>query len=265
MSAFGAKLRELREARRLSQLELSLEAEVSARHISFMETGRSKPSREMVLHMGRILGVDMATTNSLLTLAGYSQVFGERRLDAASMAPVRKALEQLMCSHMPYPAIVLDRHYNLIQANAAQLFLMQRLMAAGMAISETPNFMKVFLARDGLRSFVDDWELLACHMLQRVWREHTLEAGSAEDEAFVEELLSIEGIPSDWKRRNLESLDSLVINVNINLDGVKLRMFSSISSFGAPLDITVRDIRIEHFFLLDDATEAYWRTHCEGL
>ena len=262
MSAFGTMLRDMRLANRFSQLDFSLESNVSSKHISFLETGRSKPSQEMVLHLARALGADLAGTNRLLSAAGYSQLFSRQDLSAPEMKMVKEALDHMLISHMPYPAIVFDQNYYLIAGNSAQMFLFQQLIALGAKVGARPNVMLALLDEQGLKPFLEDWDNLACHMLQRVHQEHL--AGPYRDQncELLDQALALPGIPQDWKYRIVDGLDKPVVSFTIRLNDIRLNMFSTIATIGTPLDITAQNIRIEHFFPADEDTKAYWHKHC---
>ncbi|OZG72550.1 transcriptional regulator [Hahella sp. CCB-MM4] len=262
MSAFGTLLREMRVAQRFSQLDFSLESNVSSKHISFLETGRSMPSQQMVLHLAQVLGADLAGTNRLLSAAGFSQVFTQQDLYAPEMRMVKEALDHMLVSHMPYPAMVFDQNYNLVNGNAAQFYLIQAMVALGGKIAERPNVLLAFLDENSLKPFVEDWDQLARHMLQRIYQEHLSGPYRDRENLLLKQALELPGIPSDWKQHRVENLDKPVVSFSLRLGDTRLNMFSTIATIGTPLDVTAQSIRIEHFFPADEQTKDYWIRHC---
>lgn len=258
MSAFGTLFREIRQGRRVSQMDFALACEVSAKHISFLETGRSRPSKGMVLHLAQALQTDLAGTNRLLSAAGYSQVYSEHDLDAPGMAMIREALEHLLQAHLPYPAVVFDHEYYLMMANQAMQAMMAEMTALGARFPDRPNFLLSLLDGEGIKPFVDDWENIACHMLQRVYHEHLAGPFRDQPNRLLEQALTVPGVPANWKNHIVDHLDYPVIPFTLNLGEQQLRIFSTIATIGTPLDITAQNLRIEHFFPMDERTKAYW-------
>lgn len=258
MSAFGTLFREMRQGKRLSQLEFAMACEVSAKHISFLETGRSKPSKGMVLHLAQMLQTDLAGTNRLLSAAGYSQVYSDRDLNAPGMAMIRDALSHLLQGHLPYPAVVFDHEYYLVMANEAMQAMMARMVQLGARFPARPNFLLSLLDDQGMKLFVGDWENIACHMLQRVYHEHLAGPYRDRPNRLLEQALAVPGVPSHWKSHVVEHLDYPAIPFTLNLGDQQLRIFSTIATIGTPLDVTAQNLRIEHFFPLDEASRAYW-------
>ena len=258
MSAFGTLFREMRQGKRLSQMDFALACEVSAKHISFLETGRSKPSKGMVLHLAQMLQTDLAGTNRLLSAAGYSQVYSHQDLSAPGMAMIREALEHLLKGHLPYPAVVFDHEYYLVMANQAMQAMMARMVQLGARFPARPNFLLSLLEEQGMKPFVGDWETIACHMLQRVYHEHLAGPFRDQPNRLLEEALTVPGAPQHWKSHLVEHLDYPAIPFTLNLGDQQLRIFSTIATIGTPLDVTAQNLRIEHFFPMDEATKAYW-------
>lgn len=260
MTAFGTLLKELREAQRYSQLALAVESEVSSKHISFLETGRSLPSREMVLQLARTLNADLTGTNQLLSSAGYSQQFSQMDLNAPEMGMVKEALQHMLQSHMPYPAMVMDRDYNLIAGNNAQLYLMQQVIQLGGQVPDQPNLLLALLDEKGFKPYLEEWENLACHMLQRVHQEHL--SGPFRDQtcSILEQAMQLPGIPTDWRSRTVADRNTPVVSFRIRLGNQLLSLFSTIATFGTPLDITAQNVRVEYFFPSDEETRQFWLT-----
>jgi len=251
----GDLLRDWRQRRRLSQLDLSNEAAVSARHLSFVETGRSKPSRELVLHLAEHLDVPLRERNSLLMAAGYAPVYRERSLDDAEMDPVRGALDMILAGHEPYPAVIVDRLWNLVTANAAALSLFATGVAAHLL--EAPvNVIRLGLHPDGLAPRIGNLAELGEHLLVRLQRQIAV---SPDDElqALYDEVITYPGTePHSAVVPDPTTL--LFVPMQLaTVDGQELSMFSTLATFGTALDITLAELSIESFFPADAATEAY--------
>src|SRR4051794_39815004 len=250
-AGFGALLRDWRSRRRLSQMELALDADVSARHLSFVETGRSKPSRELVLQLADHLEVPLRERNALLLAAGYAPAYAERALGDEAMAPVREALERLLKSHEPFPAVAVDRQWELVAANAPA----QALLTDGTApeLLEPPaNTLRISLHPDGLAPRILNLAEYSSHLLHLVARE----AATTGDPALValhEELRGYPGVDSNPPPQ--DPANSLFIPLRLRGPADKeLSFFSTIARFGTALDVTVAELSIESFFPADAAT-----------
>jgi transcriptional regulator with XRE-family HTH domain len=250
-AGIGPLLREWRSRRRLSQMELALDADVSARHLSFVETGRSKPSRELVLQLADQLEVPLRERNALLLAAGYAPAYAQRALGDEAMAPVREALERLLKGHEPFPAVAVDRQWELVSANAPALAM----LADGVdpALLEPPvNTLRVTLHPAGLAPRITNLAEYSSHLLHLVAHE----AAASGDPALValhEELRGYPGVdpsppPPDPAR-------SLFIPLQLG----ELHFFSTIARFGTALDVTVAELAIESFFPADAQTAAALR------
>ena len=259
MSAFGTLFREMRQGKRLSQMDFALACEVSAKHISFLETGRSRPSKGMVLHLAQMLQTDLAGTNRLLSAAGYSQVYSDQDLNAPGMAMIREALGHLLQGHLPYPAVVFDHEYYLVMANQAMQAMMAKMIELGAQFPARPNFLLSLLDEQGMKPFVGDWENIACHMLQRVYHEHLAGPFRDQPNRLLEQALTVPGVPRNWKSHVVEHLDYPAIPFTLNLGDQQLKIFSTIATIGTPLDVTAQNLRIEHFFPMDEVSKAYWQ------
>jgi transcriptional regulator with XRE-family HTH domain len=246
----GALLRRWREHRRLSQLELSIQADISTRHLSFVETGRSAPSRDMVLHLADELDVPLRERNRLLLAAGYAPVYTETPLDAPAMAAVRAAVRQVLTAHEPYPAAVVDRRWNLVDANATiAVFLAgvdRRLLA-------TPaNVLRISLHPDGMAPRIVNLGEWRAHLLGRLRRQVALSADPDLSTLYEE----LRAYPCDQPEPEVElpGPGDVVVPLRVRHDGGELAFFSTVATFGTPLDITVAELSIESFFPADDAT-----------
>ncbi len=251
----GDLLRDWRQRRRLSQLDLASEATVSARHLSFVETGRSKPSRELVLHLAEHLDVPLRERNTLLLAAGYAPRYQQTPLEADEMAPVREALDTILAGHHPYPAVVVDRHWDLVSANAAALAMLTEGIAEEL-LAPPANVVRASLHPDGLAPRIVNFSQWSTHLVDRVRREAELYA----DPALVElhdELCGYPGVagspsPADTASR-------LFVPLVLRSDGGELSFFSTVATFGTARDVTVEELAIESFFPADEATTAALR------
>lgn len=251
----GDLLRDWRVRRRLSQLDLSNQATVSARHLSFVETGRSKPSRELVLHLAEHLDVPLRERNALLHAAGYAPVYQETPIDATDMAPVRAALDTLLERHEPFPAVVVDRHHDLVTANrTAQRLFTGRVSAA---LLEPPvNALRLTFHPDGLAPDIVNLAQLGAHLLAQLDREIDASA----DPGLVALAAELRGYPGVCEPTGPSDVaDRLFVPLVLRSDSGELRFFSTIATFGTALDVTVAELSVETFFPADEATAAALR------
>ncbi len=258
--SFGTLLRHWRTNRKLSQLELALESTVSQRHLSFLESGRARPSQQMVLQLAEVLEVPLRERNSLLTAAGFAPFYRERGLSERDMAPVQDALTRMLNHHDPYPAVVVDRDYDVLLENRAftamiGLFGEPAAVWAACCPDGPPNLLRLTFHAAGARPFIRNFDEVGPFMLQRLYREL---AAVHNDKAlaFIEELRRDPEIPAQWIGATPLAAPPPVIPLVLARDGVELRLFSMISTFGTPYDITTDEIRVETFFPEDGATEA---------
>jgi transcriptional regulator with XRE-family HTH domain len=246
----GQQLRAWRHRRRLSQLDLAVEAEVSARHLSFVETGRSRPSRELVLHLAEHLEVPLRDRNALLLSAGYAPVYHETPFDAEAMAPVRDALDSIVRGHEPFPAVVVDRRWDLVTANDSAL----RILTEGVApdlLAPRPNALRVTLHPDGLAPRIENLAEWAGHLLERLDRQIAV-SGAPDLVALAAELRSYPHMPTQAPATELA--DRLFVPLVLRHRDRRLGLFSTVATFGTALDITLAELAIESFFPADDAT-----------
>jgi transcriptional regulator with XRE-family HTH domain len=247
----GDLLRAWRVKRRSSQLDLAVEAGVSTRHLSFVETGRARPSREMVLLLAECLDVPLRERNGLLLAAGYAPVYRERRLDDPDMATVRSSLERILAGQEPFPAIVVDRRWNAVLANqAAGLFLVDVDPAL---LTPATNVYRVSLHPDGLGRRITNFDEYAGHLISRLQRL-VLVTGDDELRALLDEVLTYPGVAK--ARHHGESGSELVLPLRLRVGDDELALFSTIATFGTAVDITLAELAIESFFPADEATAA---------
>jgi transcriptional regulator with XRE-family HTH domain len=251
----GELLREWRNRRRMSQLDLALEANVSARHLSFVETGRSQPSREMLLTLAEHLEVPLREQNALLLAAGYAPLFSEMALDTDEMRPVRRALDAILTGHEPYPAVIVDREWEIIASNRPAQGLLEGVSED--LVAPPANALRITLHPDGLAPRILNFREWSDHLLTRLHRQALLSQDPALA-ALERELLEYPGVES--VSGVTEPAEMLFVPLRLRLpSGTELSLFSTLATFGTALDITLEELSIESFFPADEATEAYLR------
>ena len=251
----GELLRQWRERRRLSQLDLALAAETSARHLSFVETGRARPSRDMLLRLAEQLEVPLRERNHLLLAGGYAPVFGQAPLDAPQMAAVREALGKVLAGHEPYPAVVVDRSWNLVDANAAVAVLLGPTDPA--LLAPPANVLRVSLHPDGMAPRILNLGELRAHLFGRLRRQVALTG----DAGLAELLEELRAYPCDQPEPEVDvpGPGDVVVPLRLRHGDQELSFLSIMASFGTPLDVTVAELAIESFFPADPATGAALR------
>jgi transcriptional regulator with XRE-family HTH domain len=257
---FGARLRWWRERRGFSQLDLALAADTTQRHLSFLESGRATPSREMVLRLATALDLPLRQHNALLLAAGYAPAWRESDLSAPALARVNSALDHMLAQQEPYPAFVVDRRWNLVRANAGAGRLTEFLLGPAPATppSEPPNLAVALMSPEGLRPWILNWEEVALYFLRGV-QSDAIADGSAETAALLERLLAVPGAPALSRMVVPEEAQGPVLPIHFRRGASSLRMFTTIATLGTPQDITLQEVRIECFFPLDEATATIFR------
>jgi transcriptional regulator with XRE-family HTH domain len=245
----GSLLREWRTRRRVSQLELSSETGVSTRHLSFIETGRSRPSREMVMRLAEFLDLPLRERNGLLLAAGYAPEYAQTPLDAEAMRDVRRSLQALVDAHQPCPAMAVDHTWNLVLANDVALA-----MAEGIAdelMTEPINVMRLLLHPDGLRKHIVNFDVYSAHLLHRLHRQ----LRATGDPAVRELLRELESYPGVTSPRGGATFPiAPVFQIRLPSSEVTLSFFTVVSTLGTPYDVTLDEIVIESLFPADAAT-----------
>lgn len=258
----GPLLRDWRQRRRLSQLDLANEAAVSARHLSFVETGRSRPSRELVLHLAEHLDVPLRERNGLLLAAGYAPAYARTPLEADEMSPVRDAIDELLAGHEPFPAVVVDRTWDVVSANRPALAILTDGVATDL-LEPVANALRVTLHPEGLAPRIANLAEYGTHLLDRLHRQVRASA-DADLAALLDELRGYPGVP--WREPPLPTDPASQLFVPLVLrtdDGGTVRFFSTIATFGTALDITVAELAIESFFPADATTAEVLRSAWE--
>lgn len=258
-TAFGTELKRWRSIRRLSQLDLAGVADVSQRHISFLETGRASPSREMVIHLATAMDVPLRSRNGLLGAAGYAPAYKERGLHTPELSSIAGVLERLLTAHEPFPAYVVDRLWNIQQTNLAASALIASVAPPGFRPDLMKgNALRLLLHPDGLRPSVANWDTAARVLVDRLRREAREHPDDVELGALLEEASGLLGSPppSDAKPASAdELLVPLVLRTPVGLR----RFFTTIATIGAAYDVTLEELRIESLLPADDEAEDYLR------
>ena len=242
MTEFAQSLRTWRQARRFSQLDLALEAEVSARHISFLETGRARPSRDMIARLGDALHLPLSAQNTLLTHAGFAAMYTTSRWEDAAMAPIRAAIDHTLKAHAPYPAMALDRLWRIVRMNrpAEQLYGM-------LGMHEGASLLELMVS-PALPQVIENWGEVAHHSAQRLRTESAAQGGVAELDEVARYLAKV---PHDAPPGTTP-----VIPAILNTGTMRLSLFGTIAQFGTPEDVTLDAMKIELFFPADAESKA---------
>jgi transcriptional regulator with XRE-family HTH domain len=258
----GPLLRHWRDLRGVSQLDLSFNAGVSQRHISFIESGRSVPSRQMLMDLAQTLDIPLRERNALLLAAGYAPMYADTAWNAQEMQGVTKALERMLRQHEPFPALVMDRYWNVLMTNDAAPRFFNCFI--DMAARQGPrNMLHLVFDPDGMRPFIADWESVSASLIQRVYRESV---GRVIDDATRDLLAALRAYPdASTKQRVARQPDPdtahdvaamPVIPIGFIKDGHVLNYFSMVASVGTPQSVAAQELRIECMFPADDETEA---------
>lgn len=256
----GDHIRDWRQRRRLSQMDLAGDADMSTRHLSFIETGRSRPSRHMVLKLAAELDVPLREQNIMLVAAGYAPVYRERKLDDAGFAAARRAVERIIEGHEPYPALAIDRHWNLVAANQAVLRLVAGVEAT---LLEPPvNVLRLALHPGGLAPRTLNLAEWRAHLLTRLAHEIDLTG----DAGLADLLGEFRAYPSPAATRTSAKDDfgGIAVPFRIQLGNEVLSFISATTLFGTPVDVTLSELAIESFFPADDATADALRRSAAG-
>src|SRR5260370_14220365 len=243
---FGVLLRRWRAVRRLSQLDLALDADLSTRHLSCVERGRAQPSREMVLRLAEALQVPLRERNAMLLAAGYAPLYRHTGLDTPEAKVACQAVELLMAQLEPYPVLIVDRYWNTLRMNSGEKRFLCLFPGCD---SVTPhNGVRLVFHPNGLRPFIENWESVAARIIQRVHREVTANPSDETMKGFLEELLSYPDVPSRWRMPDLDGASPPFLTINYRWKNSTLRLFSALTTFGTALDIALQHLRIETFF-----------------
>ncbi len=253
---FPAQLRWWRQHRGQSQLALALRAEVSQRHVSFLELGRTQPSREMVLRLATALDLPLRQQNALLNAAGFAPLWREGRLGAPELSIVDQALTHMLDQQEPYPALVVDRRWNVLRENQASQRLTAFLNDAPKRVPNPAapvNLADIMLAPQPLRPLIVNWPEVARSFVRMVQAD-ALADGSEETAALLARLLAYSDVPKPAEIPRIEEPQEPILAIEFLKDGIALKLFTTIATLGTPQDVTAQEIRIESFFPSDEAT-----------
>jgi transcriptional regulator with XRE-family HTH domain len=265
LSPVGPLLRRWRTSRCLSQLALAEQAEVSTRHISYLENGRAQPSREMVLVLASALDVPLRDRNALLIAAGFAPLYRESGIAEPQMAHVRRALDFILERQEPFPALVVNRRWDLLLTNRGAQQLLRHLpldLASLGALAR--NTMHMLFHPGGLRRYVVNWEEVSRVVMARLLHEAQHDAQGEELRPLVDALMAYPDMPKSHREPSPAHASQVLIPVHTRHAGVELRMFTTVTTLGTPLDITAQELRIECYYPADDATETWLRAHEDG-
>jgi transcriptional regulator with XRE-family HTH domain len=257
-TSVGQLLRDWRAARGMSQLALAMHAGFSARHVSFIETGRTQPSRQALLVLAETLEVPLRERNRLLEAGGYAHIYPQTPLAAHEMSHIRTVLQFILDRHKPYPAVVLDRYSNCLLGNGASEQMLAAVVDPSL-VSEHANYLRMTFHPLGARRWIVNWDEVGRHLLDRAERElaHTTDDEPAA--ALLAELRGYTDLPARRHPSGPVSAADLLLPIHIRKDGLELRVFSTIMTLGTPQDVTLQELRIETFFPADEASERIWR------
>jgi len=250
---FSALLRYWRQRRGMSQLDLALASEVSARHVSFLETGRAQPSREMVLRLGAALAVPLRDQNALLDAAGLGQEFAEPALVDGIPEPVRMAIDRMAAQQEPFPLVVMNRIHDVLIANRAAQNLIARFVVEP-PLTGTLNAFRVLFDPKLARPFVLDWERVAKNMLCMLQREVLIHSEDERLRALLTEVQGYPDLPPSFREPDLGSPSDATLTIRVKRNDLELGFLTTLTSFTAPQNVTLEELRIESYFPLDDAT-----------
>lgn len=247
MQTFAEGLKHWRHIRRLSQLDLAMEADISARHLAFLETGRARPSRDMLLHLAEVLALPRAARNRLLHLAGFAALYPALPLDDAGLAPLRAAMDWTITRHAPYPALIMDGLWRLVALNAPATRLF-----AGLGLAPGDSLLDVLCDPDGAPRVIENWAEVGHNTMIRLRTESAAAGGLPALDAAARHLAQDAAIAA-WQPP--AALPAIIATIFTTPD-LRLSLFSTYATFGTAEDVALRDMKIELMFPADDATRA---------
>ncbi|HEY5809212.1 MAG TPA: helix-turn-helix transcriptional regulator [Povalibacter sp.] len=255
-AAVGRLLRQWRDARRLSQLDLALDVGVSPRHLSFIETGKSRPSREMIARLADALHMPLRERNSLLLAAGYAPQYRETALTTPEMEPVRKAVQLILDHHEPFPAFVMNRHWDVMLTNRAMPKILGALKPGGPMHG---NILRQVFDPQDMRPTLANWEEVARDLIRHVHAEVAAAPSDRKLRTLLDEVLAYPNVPGEWLTHELGSAPLPLITTVFAKGELKLRFFSTLTVFGTTRDVTINELRIECMFPADEITADFCR------
>lgn len=253
---FPALLKSWRHRRGLSQLDLALTAEISSRHLSFLETGRAQPSADMVLRLCAALDVPLRDQNALLSAADHAPAFAEPPTTSLP-AVVDRVLDRMCAQQEPYPLVVLSGDYDMMRLNDGGARLLPLFVKDPNALTPGLNLYDLTFDARLARDFVDDWDNAARVMVARLHREVLARPGDARMSALLARVLAMPGVPKSWHLPDFSDGDTPVLGVRLRRDALALSFVTVVTAFSAPLNVTMEELRIEAWFPADDVTTAF--------
>lgn len=268
LTNFSKIIKAWRALRKYSQLALACDAGISQRHLSFLESGRAKPSREMVINLSETLDIPLRDRNLMLTAAGFAPAYKERALNDEEMQPIYEALQRSITHHEPYPAIVVDGDWNLVMSNHATLSLIKLLgepekIWAAVDPSGLKNVYRLTFHPKGLRALISNWDILAPQMLSRLQKEANEDPNNQALSKLLADIISMTQQDEGYSKTAVSTPLMPILPMEISLNGMCLNVFSMISTFGTAVDVTASELKIESFFPADAQTEQVFKALSE--
>ena len=262
---FSDLLRSWRKSRKFSQGDLALEAGVSQRHLSFLESGRSSPSRDMVLQLANTLSLPLREKNALLNAAGFANMYGHHQIDEQALGQAKHALEMLLKHHEPYPAVVVDRNWNLLMMNEANARIFGHFVDPieiwQQIGNAKPNIVRLMLHPKGMRNYLCPWHDLALFFVGNLEQELVANPYNSEARELLTEIQSYPDMPTAPDKQNGFRP---YMEIDARHDDLCLKFFTVVSTFGTPQDVTLQELRLETFFPADQTTEEFLRENQAG-
>ncbi|HJL06441.1 MAG TPA: helix-turn-helix domain-containing protein [Polyangiaceae bacterium LLY-WYZ-15_(1-7)] len=252
---FSALLRHWRGRRGMSQLDLALAADVSSRHVSFLETGRAQPSEDMVLRLATTMQVPLREQNEMLVAAGFESAYGQPTVEEALAGPIGQAVERMFAVHEPYPMIVMNGAYDLLRMNHGAQALLGAFLADPTALGPTPNALKAVFDPAQLRPFVVDWERQAHALLSRLHREVLHRRHDERLAALLDAVLAQPGVPESWRQPDFSVPPGATITLRLRRGELEAGFLTTVTVFNGPMNVTLEELQIESYFPLDATTE----------
>ena len=255
---FGSSLQHWRKVRKISQMGLALNTDISVKHLSFLENNRANPSREMVLRLASTLQMPLKVQNALLVAAGYSPNFHCHNFNHSTMANVRIALKRILDQQEPYPAIVMDAFGEQLMVNQGALSMISYFVSPEILL-KYPNAYELYLAKDGLLPYVKNWQDAASSLLLQLQSEVILNQDDT-GRKLLKKILSWKHIPTDWHHRTNNKTVGPMFVFEMEKEHTQLKFFTTLTTFGTPQDVNLQRLRIESFFPIDDNTRVWFES-----
>ena len=251
---FPAVLKFWRRRGGLSQLDLAIAAQISARHLSFLETGRARPGREMVLRLGAALGLSLRDQNTLLDAAGFEAAYAEPSFARGLPREIEQVIERMIAQHEPFPLVVLDRGYDVLRASRGAQCLLARFVARPERLTQPLNILRMMFDPELGRPFVANWESVARSLLSRLHREILARPQDPASAELLRELCAYPDVPSSWHKPDFSAPEAPALTLRVRRDDLELNFLATIIMFNAPQNVTLEEIKIDSYFPLDEQT-----------